>query len=69
MEKKPWYRSKTIWFMIGTLLVATANELAPILDVVENEQVRDDLRTLIVFGTSIGGVILRLVTAQPVRVK
>lgn len=63
---KRWYKSKTIWFNIGTSLVAAGNELLPILDVMSPEAAADH-RALLIVAMSIGNLILRIVTSSPVK--
>lgn len=68
MEAKPFYKSKTFWFMAGTLLVGLGNETAALIEVLDPE-VAADVRVFLTFLASIGGLILRMITAAPVRFK
>lgn len=63
---KPWWRSKTVWFNIGTGLLAVAAEFAAVVDVLPDEwqaQARLGISLLIMAGN----VILRFATHEPVR--
>lgn len=63
--KKP-HQSKTIIFNIATGLVATANELLPLLEVFEESDAQQ-LRLLIVLVSVIGNLILRFLTTTAIR--
>lgn len=60
---KPWWQSKTLWFHIGSGLVIVATEAAALVDLVP-EDWRDIIRTVLILGQVVGGIILRLVTVK-----
>ena len=62
---KRWFRSKTMWFNLATMMVSTANELMPLLNIVDSATA-DALRLPLFLLNAIGNIILRRVTRDPV---
>jgi hypothetical protein len=62
---KRWFRSKTMWFNIATMMVATANELLPIIDIV-NSETSEALRLPLMLMNAFGNMILRRITNSPI---
>lgn len=58
---KKWYKSKTLWFNVATVLIAAGNELAPLLELMEAEAA-ESARVLIIMASSVGNTVLRIVT-------
>ena len=57
MEKKPWYKSKTLWFNIGMFIITLAESLAG-ANVISGKEAA--------IATAVGNGILRLITKQPI---
>ena len=67
MAKKPWYRSKTIWFNIATAAVSTAAVIPAM--VAEFGMSQEDAETLLKVALAVnivGNFVLRSVTGQPI---
>ena len=62
---KKWYRSRTFWYNAAVTLVALGNELLPLLQVMDNPA-REELRMWLIFATTFGNAILRVVTQTKV---
>jgi len=67
-EGKLWYQSRTVWLNIMTAFIASMNELLPLLDIMDPEAA-EGLRSLIIMANVFGNVWLRVLTAQPLRLK
>ncbi len=63
---KPWYKSKTVWFNVATVVIAISagmGELLPILAPVVSQQ----LMTYVVFGVGALNLILRKLTTTGIE--
>lgn len=58
---KQWHQSRTIWFNIGSGLVAIGNELAPVVLALDGD-VQQTARVAVAVAISLGNIILRLIT-------
>ena len=65
VENKPLLKSKTLWFNLLTLIVATAVFLLDQQLIIDNPQIAYWLGIFI----TIGNTVLRLVTSQPVELR
>lgn len=68
MEAKVWYKSKTMWFNLGTILVAVTAELTPLLGFL-SEETATVVTPLVLIAAAVGNIILRSVTTQPVTAR
>lgn len=65
---KPWYKSKTIWFNVATAIVATGNEMMPVLGVLDSATA-ETVRPFLVIGLAVGNTMLRVVTETKVTLR
>lgn len=65
LNSKPWWKSKTIWYNVAITLVATANEMAPVVDILD-PTVADTIRPFLIMALAVGNTVLRVVTTKPV---
>lgn len=63
---KKWYTSKTIWYNVAMTVVTAANELMPVLEVMD-PTVASQVRVWLVLALSLGNIVLRTVTVSPVK--
>lgn len=61
---KKWYQSKTIWFNIGTVLLATGTEYSAFVELL-NPDIQADVRLWLALFSASGNAILRVVTTKP----
>lgn len=62
---KKWWKSKTVWYNVAMTLLAIANELAPVVDLMDGERA-EVIRAYLVIASSVGNIILRTVTSTKV---
>lgn len=66
VEAKRWWRSKTIWFNIATGIVAFANELAAIVELLPDTY-QPPVRIALIGINAVGNVWLRGRTYQGIK--
>lgn len=66
--KKPWYKSKTVWFNILTIGGAVLSGVAGLLPLLELQLTAQQL-SLALFGVGVGNVVLRAITNGPINWK
>lgn len=68
MNGKPWWKSKTLWFNVGIVLVAIGQELAAAASML-SDAVQGTIQLFLALFVAVGNAILRIVTHEPLRVR
>lgn len=65
-QGKPWWASRTIWFNVALVMSAIGAEFAALADLLPQEW-QEPVRLALVAMSAIGNMLLRVMTAQPIR--